>query len=547
MVSKHRGVIGIGLALGAVGLSLLAGGCRRQLALAPAAPAASAPETAAADTAPKTVAHTGSSGALAVFEESIEAVYAKLNKSVVNIQVTTAGTEDQVLERFGMPFEGPENPRGHSHQGAPKGHGSGSGFVWDKAGDIITNNHVVADAESIRVTFSDGTTVTGKVKGADHDSDLAVVKVDLPPERLEPVTMADSSQVKVGQVAIAIGNPFGLEGSMTVGFVSALGRLLPTTPDSTNGGNEPTYTIPDVLQTDAPINPGNSGGVLADGNGSVIGVTSAIISPARANAGIGFAIPSAIVSKVVPVLIASGKVEHPYLGVVGVTLTPEEAKAMGLKPEQRGGLVVDVVTGGPCDKAGIRGSDRKIKVDDEDLPVGGDVITALAGKPVKSFDDVVTELARTGEVGKSVELTVLREGKEQKISVALTARPGSHAESAKGKAGAEGEGVKLGIAGVDLTPEMARAMGLGGEQRGVLVQAVEQSSAADKAGLRGGYKPLPGDRSTKLGGDVITAVDGQAVGDMGDLEQILSRLKPGSSATLTILRGGKKTSVKVTF
>jgi serine protease Do len=212
----------------------------------------------------------------------------------------------------------------------------------------------------------------------DPESDPAVAQVDLPADRLRPVQLADSTQVKVGQLATAFGNPFGLQSTMTVGFVSALGRVLPVDPDGEHG---PSYTLADILQTDAPLNPGNSGGVLVDDAGRVIGVTSAIASPAGASAGIGFAIPSAVVQKVVPALIQTGHYEHPWLGVSGTSLTPELATAMGLTPEQRGALVVHVVPGGPADRAGLRGSDRQVTIEDEQVRPGGDVIVALDGAP----------------------------------------------------------------------------------------------------------------------------------------------------------------------
>ncbi len=265
-------------------------------------------------------------------------------------------------------------------------------------GHIVTNHHVVAGADRVSVTFADDTTVPAKVVGTDPHGDLAVVKVDLPAERLQPVHMADSTHVKVGQLAVAIGNPFGLQSTMTVGFVSALGRVL-----RADSGDEeqPGYTIPDIIQTDAPINPGNSGGVLVDGEGHVIGVTSAIISPVRASVGIGFAIPSAIVQKVVPTLIKTGHYDHPKLGVSGISLSPELAKAMQLDPDQRGALVVDVVPNSPADKAGLHGSDRQATIEGELVRVGRDVIVAIDGHLVKGFDDLVTQLVRTTEVGRS--------------------------------------------------------------------------------------------------------------------------------------------------
>lgn len=283
--------------------------------------------------------------------------------------------------------------------------GEGSGFVWDSAGHIVSNNHVVEGADRILVTFADGTVTEGRVIGTDPDSDLAVLQVDLPAAQLQPVALADSTQLKVGELAIAIGNPFGQAGTMTVGFISALGRRLEL--DST------VYNIPDVIQTDAAINPGNSGGVLLNPQGEVIGVTSAIISPVQASSGIGFAIPSVIVQRVVPALIANGAYQHPYLGISGTTLTTEMVAQLGLPAGQRGALIVQVVSGGPAAAAGLQGSETS-----------GDVVTAVDGQPVDSIDDLITYLARYGTAGEMVNFTVLRSGQTLTVPVTLGTRPG---------------------------------------------------------------------------------------------------------------------------
>jgi serine protease Do len=303
----------------------------------------------------------------------------------------------------------------------PYQRGSGSGFVWDEAGHIVTNNHVVEGTDKIEVTFADGTIVPATLVGANRDSDLAVIKVNVPAEELHLVRMGDSTQVKVGEIAVAIGNPFGLENTMTVGFISALGRSLPV---ESNGSVGPTYRIPDIIQTDAPINPGNSGGVLANDQGEVIGVTAAIASPVQASAGIGFVIPSAIVQKVVPELIEKGHYAVPWLGISGTSLDPDLAQGMGLDAGQRGVLVVDVTPDGPADKAGLRGSDRSITIDGEDRRVGGDVIVAIGGQTVETFDDLIAYLFGSTKVGQQVTLSVLRDGHQQGVQVTLGERPG---------------------------------------------------------------------------------------------------------------------------
>jgi 2-alkenal reductase len=252
-------------------------------------------ETSAGNNTAPAVTAPVSTEALAAMEGALENIYNRVNPTVVSIrvvateQVSMPNPPDLPGFRF---FFGPNTPQFPQQQQSPQQQfrqGAGSGFVWDKDGHIVTNNHVVDGADKIRVTFADGTTADAKVVGTDPDSDLAVIKVDVPAERLQPVEVADSNQVKVGQLAVAIGNPFALENTMTVGIVSAMGRQLPVGADSQNGLGatpQPSYTIPNIIQTDAPINPGNSGGVLVNDQGQMIGVTAAIESPVRANAGI---------------------------------------------------------------------------------------------------------------------------------------------------------------------------------------------------------------------------------------------------------------------
>ena len=287
-----------------------------------------------------------SADAVAALEGAFEQVYIQVNPSVVNIQISqTVDTTSLTLPEIpGFPqLQIPEEPQTQQ--------ALGSGFVWDTLGHIVTNNHVVEGAEKISVTFYDGTTVPAEIVGTDPDSDLAVIKVDVPTDQLHPVQVADSTQVKVGELVIAIGNPFGLEGTMTMGIISALGRTLPAQSASVEGRY---YSIPDIIQTDAPINPGNSGGVLVDDTGQVIGVTAAIESAVQSSAGIGFVIPSQIVQKVVPALIETGHYDQPWIGISGTSMVPELATAMGLDTDQRGALVVDVTADGPADKAGLR-------------------------------------------------------------------------------------------------------------------------------------------------------------------------------------------------
>ncbi len=511
---------------------------------APASPAVTSTTAPAVSNPPSAV---GSSEALEALQGTYSSIYNNVNPSVVNLRVVkqASNTLQELPQIPGFPFNLPDN---NTQQ--PRQEALGSGFVWDTEGHIVTNNHVISDTDQVTVTFSDGTEAAAKVIGADPDSDLAVVKVEADASKLVPVTLADSTQVQVGQLAIAIGNPYGLEGTMTSGIVSALGRTLSV--DSTSQTTGPGYTIPDIIQTDAPINPGNSGGVLLNDKGQVIGVTYAIESSSGANAGIGFAIPSATVEKVVPKLIQNGTYEHPYLGISGTTLTPELAKAMNLNSDQRGALVVDVTADTPADKAGLHGSDRQTEVDGQQVNIGGDVITAYDGQPVNTFDELVAYLANQGEVGKNVTLTILRDGKEQSVEVTLAARPTTSTQVAQSQNSNQSEQTsqrpQLGISGTDMTPEIAKAMNLPEDQQGVLVTEVVPNSPADKAGLHGSYKPLTiNGQSVLIGGDVITAIENHSVNNLDDLRSTLANYSVGDEITLSLLRDGKSLDVHVTL
>jgi serine protease Do len=348
-------------------------------------------------------------GALSDLETSLTNIYAQVNPAVVAIE---AVQQPQTTRPF--------SNRGFNQQQTQTA--LGSGFVWDTQGRIVTNNHVVEGANAIKVVFADGTTAQAKVIGTDPSSDLAVLQVNVAANQLRPIQVADSTQVKVGQFAIAIGNPFGEQNTMTTGIISALGRSLPSGASVTQGAS---YTIPDVIQTDAPINPGNSGGVLLNADGKLIGITSAIESPVRASSGVGFAIPSAIAQKIVPALITNGKYAHPYMGVSGTSLNSELAQAMNLKAEQRGALVIDVTTNSPAEKAGLRSSAQP--TNNNQSRVGGDVIVAIDGSTVKNFGDLMSYLERSTSVNQTVTLTILRDGKEMTIKLTLGARPNSSA------------------------------------------------------------------------------------------------------------------------
>jgi S1-C subfamily serine protease len=368
--------------------------------------------------------------------------------------------------------------------------------------------------------------------GTDPNSDLAVLKVELDAEDLFPVTLADSTEVKVGQLAAAIGNPFGLEGTMTVGFISALGRSLPVA--STNM-LAPSYTIPDIIQTDAPINPGNSGGVLVDANGLVIGVPTAIESPVRANAGIGFAVPAAIVQKIVPALIEDGTYAHPWLGISGTSLTSEEAEALDMDADQRGALIIEVIGGSPAEEAGLQGDD---------------LIVAIEDQPVEEFEDLVAYLARYSNVGESVALTILRDSRQRTIEVTLAARPVAETSPSLPAAPAAPAptGAWLGIQGLTITPEIAKAAGLPTGQEGVLVAEVIRNTPADEAGLLSGDQLVDvNGQQVQIGGDVILAADDEAVSGFEDLRGFLLQAEPGQEVIFTLLRDGDEITVEVTL
>jgi serine protease Do len=480
-----------------------------------------------------------SAGAVAALEGTLEQIYTQVNPSVVNIQVSV--TVDATSLAFPQIPGFPQLP---VPQGPQTQEALGSGFVWDTQGHIVTNNHVVEGADKISVTFYDGTIVPAEITGTDPDSDLAVIQVDVPADQLRPVQVADSTQVKVGELAIAIGNPFGLEGTMTMGIVSALGRTLPAESTAAQGQN---YSIPDIIQTDAPINPGNSGGVLLDDTGRVIGVTAAIESSVQSSAGIGFVIPSQIVQKVVPALIETGHYDQPWIGISGTSLVPDLATAMGLAADQRGALVIDVTTDSPADKAGLRGSDRQVEIEGQQVSVGGDVIVAVDGQPVKKFDDLITYLARSTEVGQTIELTVLRGGQEETVSLTLEARPESQAQSSQPQSQTGGSAY-LGIVGLTLTPDIAQAMDLSADQEGVLLEEVQQGSPADEAGLRGSFQSVTiNGQQLLVGGDVIVAMDGQRIASFEDLSGFMQQAEPGQEVALTLLRDGNQVEVSVTL
>lgn len=304
------------------------------------------------------------------------------------------------------------------------GQALGSGFVFDSNGHVVTNNHVVEGSSEVEVDFPSGYKARGTVVGTSPDADIAVIKVDAPADQIHPLAIGDSSQLQVGQTVVAIGNPFGLNGTMTVGIVSALGRTQPSTQSSQGG----FFSNGDIIQTDAAINPGNSGGPLFNINGEVVGVNQSILTEnvnqttgTASNSGVGFSISINLVKRVATGLIQSGKYEFPYLGIeFRSDLSLDQIQALGLQ-NYIGAYVETVTPGGPADKAGIQGGTQSTS--DPNLKAGGDLIIAADGQPIQTFDSLLSYLYTKKSPGDSVVLTILRGGQKQDITVTLGKRP----------------------------------------------------------------------------------------------------------------------------
>jgi putative serine protease PepD len=291
--------------------------------------------------------------------------------------------------------------------------GTGSGFVVDDRGYILTNNHVVENADSLEVTLADKSKVPAKLVGRDPNNDLAVIRISVAREKLTPLKLGDSGQLLVGQTAIAIGNPFGLDRTITRGVVSALGRTLKA---------ETGRTIRNIIQTDAAINPGNSGGPLLNSRGEVIGINTAIFTPSGGSVGIGFAVPINTARKLLPQLIARGRASHPWLGISGMDITLDLARPLGL-PAREGVMIAQVTPGSPAARAGLRGAQRRIRVRNFILPAGGDIIVALDGQKIATLDDLTAFLEDRKKAGDEVRVEVLRDGKPLTVVARLAELP----------------------------------------------------------------------------------------------------------------------------
>ncbi|MGB7633320.1 MAG: trypsin-like peptidase domain-containing protein [Nitrososphaeraceae archaeon] len=337
-------------------------------------------------------------------EISLPELFKKTENSVVQITSTRPSSNEVVI------INGREIPQNNV--------ALGSGFVYDQEGRIITNYHVVADVEQVDVRFVDGDTYIAKVVGKDPYSDIGILQITDPEffkEGVTPIKIANSSEVQVGEQIIAIGNPFGLSGTLTTGVISQIGRLLPN--DVTG------YSIANTIQTDAAINPGNSGGPLLNTKGQVVGMNTAIFSNTGVYSGVGFAIPSNMLLKEIPVLIERGSYTHPWLGFTAKDLSPDIAESLGLARNYKGAAVVSVVENSPADKAGIRGELVKENFGGGQVVSSGDIVTKIDGLSVKSMDDVISHLDESKKVGDKVILKVNREGKNVDVTVTLEERP----------------------------------------------------------------------------------------------------------------------------
>ena len=363
--------------------------------------AAPATEQPAQSGTPETEVQMSSAAVVAAQDEVMSNIYERTVPSVVGLRViksiTIGGTAP------GMP------------QGDFLSRAAGSGFVWDDEGHVVTNKHVIDGADRIIVVMSDGVQTAAELVGDDPDSDLAVIKIIDDTVRPPAIALGDSDSIKPGQLAVAIGDPFSRGFSMTSGIISAVGRTINPT--------ESNFSVPRVVQHDAATNPGNSGGPLLNRNGEVVGINTQIISETGAFSGVGLAIPVNLAKLVAPALISEGRYEYPFIGIRGVSLSADIARAMDLPAETRGALVLAVGTGTAAEEAGLRASDQLTVINGAELPIGGDVITAMNGTPMMGMDDVVAYTVEHTQPGDTVQFTIMRDGQEMQMEVTMGARP----------------------------------------------------------------------------------------------------------------------------
>ncbi len=425
------------------------------------------------------------------FSEIVRAV----SPSVVNISSTKTvrrqGQED--FFDFFAPVPTPETKTKRW-----KEQSLGSGVVVSPDGLIVTNNHVVEQSDDIRVILYDKRSFKARVIGSDPKTDIAIIKIDA--RGLQTIPWSDSDRLQVGEFVLAIGNPFGLTHTVTMGIISAVGRADVGISD-----------YEDFIQTDAAINPGNSGGPLVNTKGELIGINTAIFSRTGGYQGIGFAVPSNMVRSVIDQLLKEGKVTRGWLGVTIQELTPELAQKFGLSAPE-GALISDVMKGSPAHKAGV---------------LRGDIITRFNGKRLRDVASLRNMVAQT-RIGSEVELIILRKGKEYSVRVKIVEMPSEPSEH-KQSSGKSSEGIESALSGVaviDITQAVAKQLGLSADDKGVVVMKIEQGSIADQSGLKEG--------------DLIQEIDRQRVNNLSDFNRIVSRLRGGEQILLFINRGGKR-------
>ena len=450
----------------------------------------------------------------------------------------------------------------------------GSGFIYDNLGHIVTNYHVVADPQKgqetnldgreFHVTFLDGTTQIGRVIGTDPYSELAVIELEnMTGNSLIPLPLGNSSQLRIGQPVVALGNPFGLSGSMTEGIVSGFGRIMPSSVPQGDlllrQQDSPSFLIPTIIQTDAAINPGNSGGPMLNTVGEVIGMNTVVLSNSDVYAGIGSAIPSDIIRKVVPELISRGTYKHPYIGIAGVDMTPEIAREMDMN-DSRGFLVTEVTSGSPAERSGIRGGGALKDVNGRQIELGGDVIVAVDNDTVRKIEDLLSYLQSDRSVGETVILRVIRDGKPQEIGMTVEARP-TQQQQETGQS--QQERPTLGINAINITEQIAARMNLTvqqqqpqqrefsgndlvGQQGGVLVVDVFADGPAERAGLRGGFVVADIDGTPiEIGGDVIMRIDDTMIPNIEALDEFIENKSIGDTIQVTAIRNAQSLKVPV--
>ncbi len=418
----------------------------------------------------------------------------KAKPGVVNIRTvkTVNGGGPVFRHFFGRNPHGRQDPFkdffGFGPQREFKHRSLGSGFLLDKEGYIVTNNHVVEDADQIKVRLFDETEFDAEIVGRDPKTDIALIKIDADPDDLKPLKLGNSDSLPVGSWVVAIGSPFGLEQTVTAGIVSAKGRIIGSGP------------YDDFIQTDASINPGNSGGPLLNLKGEVVGINTAIVASGQ---GIGFAIPVNLADDIIAQLKDTGEVSRGWLGVGIQNLTPELAEYYGIDAKE-GVLVTQTYEGDPADKAGIK---------------EGDIIVEVDGKRIKSSRELSRQVAEAG-VGNRIKITLLRDGREKKVRVKLAKRPDTEPTMARGEARSDDLGLRV----REIDPEIAERLGLDENQKGVVVTGINPDSKAAEAGIQQG--------------DVVIEINRKPVESLDDYRDRLRRIDEGDTVQMLLRRGG---------